>query len=51
MGPHEASALQALRKQTQPVAAPPQDLYPVSRTAPEHEQMAAVGILGELGLA
>jgi hypothetical protein len=28
--PHEASALQALGKQTQPIATPPQNLYPIA---------------------
>ena len=48
--PHEPPALQALGKKTQPIATPPQDLYPISGAAAEHEQLPGERILGELRL-
>src|SRR2546421_528247 len=48
--PHEATTLQALGKQTQPVATPPQDLHPITGFATEDKQLSGEGVLGELGL-
>src|ERR1700704_6807728 len=42
--PDEASTLQTLRKQAHPLAVMPQDLQQPAAPAPEHEQMAVVGI-------
>src|SRR6185437_14363284 len=48
--PYEMSALKTLGKQTQSVATPPQDLYPIPRTSPENKELTGKRIFGELCL-
>src|SRR5437016_3128472 len=48
--PHEATALQALREQAQPIPAPPQNLYPIPGAASKHKQLPGEGILCKLRL-
>src|SRR5579863_1356060 len=50
MWPHEAPALKPLRKQTPPIPAPPENLYPIARASPKQKEVAAEGILRKLGL-
>jgi hypothetical protein len=44
------ATFQALVKQTQSISAPPQNLYPISRAAPKHEEMSAEGVFRQLRL-
>src|SRR5204862_6277750 len=50
MRPHEAPALEPLRKQTPPIPAPPENLYPIPRASPKHKEVPAEGIFRKLGL-
>src|SRR6266404_1442972 len=48
--PHEATALQALRKQTQPIPAPPQNLHPITAAAAKDKELPGERILCKLHL-
>src|ERR1700676_4301966 len=48
--PHKTPALQTLGEETQPIAAPPQNLHPITRFATKHKKLSGKRILRELRL-
>src|SRR5580704_19704763 len=48
--PHETPAFQTLGKEAQPIAAPPQNLYPITRSATKHKKLSGERILRKLRL-
>src|ERR1700722_12827470 len=48
--PHETPALKTLGKEAQPIAAPPQNLHPITRLATEHKKLSGKRILRKLRL-
>jgi hypothetical protein len=48
--PHETPAFKTLGEEAQPIAAPPQNLHPITRFATKHEKLTGERILRELRL-
>src|SRR3984957_11807019 len=48
--PHESPAFQTLGEEAQPIAAPPQNLYPITRFATKHKKLSGERILREMRL-